>query len=219
MKAWSQDELVAAVEAYLALLKSLEQGHPINKNACYRQLAERFPQRSIKAFEYRMQNISYVMQQLGRPWLQGLKPAQNVGAKIEQQLEQIIAQCEVPLQPPIHVAEIPAAYKAPPAGAKMPAKQTVSIVQYVRDQQLREWILQNAQGQCECCKMPAPFVTDKNEPYLEVHHLRQLAHGGSDTPANCVALCPNCHRALHHSGQSEQLRQQLYQQITRLRPE
>ncbi|HHZ90859.1 TPA: HNH endonuclease [Candidatus Poribacteria bacterium] len=29
--------------------------------------------------------------------------------------------------------------------------------------------------------------------YLEIHHLRQLAAGGSDTIQNAVVVCPNCH--------------------------
>ena len=31
------------------------------------------------------------------------------------------------------------------------------------------------------------------KPYLEVHHIIQLAKGGPDTIKNAVALCPNCH--------------------------
>ncbi|WP_330847424.1 HNH endonuclease signature motif containing protein [Alicycliphilus denitrificans] len=34
-------------------------------------------------------------------------------------------------------------------------------------------------------------------PYLKVHHRVHLAHGGPDTVANTLALCPNCHRLRH----------------------
>ena len=34
---------------------------------------------------------------------------------------------------------------------------------------------------------------------LEIHHLEQVADGGSDEPTNLLPLCPNCH-TLHHSG-------------------
>jgi len=45
---------------------------------------------------------------------------------------------------------------------------------------------------------PAPFLRKKDQsPYLEVHHMIQLADGGEDTTENAVALCPNCHRQLH----------------------
>lgn len=34
---------------------------------------------------------------------------------------------------------------------------------------------------------------------IEIHHLDRVSEGGSNTPENLVALCPNCH-ALHHKG-------------------
>ena len=34
---------------------------------------------------------------------------------------------------------------------------------------------------------------------LDVHHLEQVSDGGTNEPANLLALCPNCH-ALHHRG-------------------
>jgi hypothetical protein len=33
----------------------------------------------------------------------------------------------------------------------------------------------------------------------EIHHLDLVSEGGTDTPDNLIALCPNCH-TLHHSG-------------------
>lgn len=53
-------------------------------------------------------------------------------------------------------------------------------------------------------------------PYLEVHHVLPLSKGGPDTPQNCVALCPNCHRAMHYSESKEELTLSLYQKIARL---
>ena len=50
-----------------------------------------------------------------------------------------------------------------------------------RSQWIRLYALQRAQGQCEGCGMPAPFLTPDRQPYLEVHpstlgrsHLSQL---------------------------------------------
>ncbi|WP_327020628.1 HNH endonuclease signature motif containing protein [Klebsiella pneumoniae] len=37
-----------------------------------------------------------------------------------------------------------------------------------------------------------------------------LSLSGADTISNCVALCPNCHRALHYSQNSEELIEELY---------
>lgn len=59
-------------------------------------------------------------------------------------------------------------------------------------------VLYRANGICEECKSPAPFIRASNgTPYLEVHHIRTLANGGEDTVENAIAVCPNCHRKLH----------------------
>ncbi len=59
-------------------------------------------------------------------------------------------------------------------------------------------VLLRANGICERCNKPAPFIRiSDNTPYLEVHHLEPLAAGGGDTTENAIALCPNCHRELH----------------------
>lgn len=85
MSGWPEDELTAAVEAYRQIEARLASGSAeLEKAKVYRKLAARYG-RSAKAWEYRMQNISHVLSQAGEPWLPGLRPAANVGAKIEQQ--------------------------------------------------------------------------------------------------------------------------------------
>lgn len=57
-----------------------------------------------------------------------------------------------------------------------------------------------AQGICEKCRSRAPFLRRSDgSPYLEVHHRVLLSQGGEDTVENAVALCPNCHREVHHA--------------------
>lgn len=60
-----------------------------------------------------------------------------------------------------------------------------------------EFAKRRANGVCQLCDRTAPFCNKLNEPYLELHHIRALAHGGADTIANTVALCPNCHKKMH----------------------
>ena len=55
-----------------------------------------------------------------------------------------------------------------------------------------------ARGKCEICGCPAPFVTPRGKPYLEVHHILRLADDGPDDIFHVVAICPNCHRKAHH---------------------
>ena len=54
-----------------------------------------------------------------------------------------------------------------------------------------------ANGVCQLCRKPAPFIDKKGHPYLESHHVIWLSRGGSDSIDNVVALCPNCHTKMH----------------------
>ena len=62
----------------------------------------------------------------------------------------------------------------------------------------------------------SPFLWEDSTPFLEVHRLRRLADGGSDTSANAIAACPNCHRELHYGLGKEGLRQRVYGSVERL---
>ena len=80
---------------------------------------------------------------------------------------------------------------------KTPKSSTNIQVVFARDRFVSELAKRRAQGKCELCKKMAPFNNAAGEPYLESHHINWLAHGGSDTIDNTVALCPNCHRKMH----------------------
>lgn len=103
-----------------------------------------------------------------------------------------------------------------PLGNKTPEKTTISVVQYVRDESVRRHVLSASNGFCECCGCAAPFKDAEGRPYLEVHHVRRLSDGGSDTVSNTVALCPNCHRQLHHGFDAPRLANSLYERVGRL---
>ncbi len=70
---------------------------------------------------------------------------------------------------------------------------------YYRSQAIKLYALKRANGICEGCRQPAPFITPERKPYLEVHHIRRLSDGGPDDPRWVVAICPNCHRKAHYS--------------------
>jgi predicted HNH restriction endonuclease len=70
---------------------------------------------------------------------------------------------------------------------------------YHRNPDVIATVLERANGECEKCNKPAPFIRATNgTPYLEVHHKIRLADGGEDTIENAIAVCPNCHRLLHY---------------------
>lgn len=82
---------------------------------------------------------------------------------------------------------------------KKPRKIVVRTELFVRNPDVVAEVLARAKGACERCGQQAPFLRAKDgEPYLEVHHKVQLANGGEDAIDNACALCPNCHRELHH---------------------
>lgn len=218
---WSKEELRGAVDAYVEMQRKERTGRPFTKKRYYEELAAQFG-RTEKAFEYRMQNISYVLSLMGRDWLTGLKPAKNVGANVAAEIEALLAQAEGRKTVPIAAFEIVVREVAKkknlpkPMGNLIPKATSSEVTQFQRDATVKAWVLQHANGTCENCKSPAPFNGADGFPYLEVHHVRQLADNGSDTVANAVALCPNCHRELHYGENSQALVTLLYERIGRL---
>lgn len=84
---WSQSEITACVEAYMRMLASSEAGQPINKSAERRRLiAGPLSKRNEGSVEYRMQNISAVLDALGIKWLTGYKPMEHVGPTQKNQI-------------------------------------------------------------------------------------------------------------------------------------
>lgn len=108
---------------------------------------------------------------------------------------------------------------ARPLGSPAP-RQVEGVVGRVfeRRPDVKAWVLRASAGVCELCRSPAPFVTGDGQPFLELHHVHRLADGGPDTVENAVAVCPNCHRMLHHGVDRGARREALYEQVTRLRP-
>jgi len=80
MEHWTEARLAAAVEAYRWMQRRIADGLRLNKRQLYRDLAREHGL-TPGAWEYRMQNISHVLHQLDEDWIDGLKPAKNVGPK------------------------------------------------------------------------------------------------------------------------------------------
>ena len=218
---WTEEALKAAVEAYVKMHSDEANGISFVKKQIYAGLAEQFG-RTEKSYEYRMQNISYVYSLMGRNWVSGLKPAKNVGSKTAAIIERFISEAEDQVLPPAAEFESQViSYKSKktlpkPSGIKEPEKTYSNVTNYVRDPKVKAWVLKEANGRCESCEADAPFTTAEGEPFLEVHHLRRLADGGSDTVSNAVALCPNCHREMHYGINKSTLVSSMYKKVSRL---
>lgn len=104
-----------------------------------------------------------------------------------------------------------------PYGALKPNKISIQSKVYARSPAVVAYILQESKGSCEACFQSAPFISDAGKPFLEVHHIVPLSDGGPDIPENCVALCPNCHRAMHYALNRKELMSSLYHNIARLK--
>ncbi|QSX74609.1 HNH endonuclease [Lysobacter arenosi] len=112
----------------------------------------------------------------------------------------------------------PASRRALIARAKQakgkPARKTVTSNDFVRDPLVVMGALARADGRCEmpgCTR--ALFKRTDGRVYLEVHHIQRLADEGDDTLDNAAALCPSCHRELHHGAEQYGLQQALADQV------
>ena len=144
-------------------------GEPFVKKRYYEDLSKRFG-RTAKSFEFRMQNISYVLSLMGREWLTGLKPARNVGANVAAIIEELVGEVEGRKSIPVAAFEIAvrddakSPLSAKPKGNPSPKSAAVEVTQYQRDPQVKAWVLKHADGVCECCRNHAPFKgTDERE--------------------------------------------------------
>ncbi|MDA8259067.1 MAG: HNH endonuclease [Betaproteobacteria bacterium] len=98
-----------------------------------------------------------------------------------------------------------AKHQEPAGGAPVP-KQTSKGVSsgYQRNPAVAADALAQARFNCEIDPNHKTFVSSaKKLPYVEAHHLVPISKQASfsfslDVTANVVALCPTCHRLLHH---------------------
>jgi 5-methylcytosine-specific restriction endonuclease McrA len=77
----------------------------------------------------------------------------------------------------------------------------VTRYEFYRSPFVVQAVKNRSNGFCEMigCVVPL-FKKDDGLPYLEVHHITPLAEGGEDSLLNTAALCPKCHRELHHGA-------------------
>jgi hypothetical protein len=95
-----------------------------------------------------------------------------------------------------------------------PAKKEVIRSDFVRDPAVVMGAIARANGRCEMPDCSADlFMRTDGSPYLEVHHIKRLADKGEDTLENAAALCPRCHRELHHGAHRAELGDRLAKAI------
>lgn len=87
--------------------------------------------------------------------------------------------------------------------------QCDDATRYERSQVVKAYVLARANGVCETCREPAPFEKPNGEPYLEAHHVFRMSDEGMDTPDAVAAICPTCHRRIHHGRDGDEYNRRL----------
>jgi len=89
---------------------------------------------------------------------------------------------------------------------------------YERSKAVRDYVIARAEGKCEANALHELFQGRDGQPYLEAHHTTRLSDGGVDHPKHVVALCPMCHRRVHHGVDGHALNDQLKDWLARSYP-
>lgn len=88
---WSLDELRAAVDAYLYMLRLEASSIPFSSTAYSRfLLTGPLRDRNEASIRYRMRNISQVMEERGAPVLRSFSPAPQVGKNVKKTINQLL---------------------------------------------------------------------------------------------------------------------------------
>jgi 5-methylcytosine-specific restriction protein A len=89
---------------------------------------------------------------------------------------------------------------------------------YVRSKAVKDYVLLRSRGECESCHEPAPFKRVDGSPYLEPHHTTRVSDGGLDHPRFVGAICPTCHREIHHGLDGKRRNAELTEYLAAIEP-
>lgn len=95
------------------------------------------------------------------------------------------------------------------------------VKQVERDRDIREVCLMRAGYQCEINSEHTSFTSSNGRQYVESHHIIPLKYQDKfdfnlDSPENLIALCPNCHKAIHYG--SRRTKEDILKMICEVRP-
>lgn len=89
---WSREEIEAAVSDYLDMMATELRGEPVNKAEHNRLLRNILTLRSKGSVEFKHQNISAVLIELGYPYITGYKPRRNYQDLLAQVVEERVSE-------------------------------------------------------------------------------------------------------------------------------
>ncbi|WP_084637752.1 MULTISPECIES: HNH endonuclease [unclassified Paracoccus (in: a-proteobacteria)] len=99
------------------------------------------------------------------------------------------------------------------ASRSVPAQGQRLTTVYERSKLICSYVFARANGTCEFCSSPAPFLRANGVPYLEAHHIHKLTDGGPDDPRTMIGICPNCHRRAHSAADRDQVNAAMLQAV------
>jgi hypothetical protein len=94
---WNDDELDAIIADYFAMLDAELSRRPYVKSRHSTALMERIG-RTHRSIEFKHQNISAVLDELGLPWIPGYKPKRNYQAAIFDAIDRYLSGRDLPYQ-------------------------------------------------------------------------------------------------------------------------
>jgi hypothetical protein len=95
--AWNDDELDAIIADYFAMLEADLSRRPYVKSRHSAALMARIG-RTHRSVEFKHQNISAVLDELGLPWIRGYKPKRNYQAAIFDAIDRYLSARDLPYQ-------------------------------------------------------------------------------------------------------------------------
>lgn len=131
---WSATELKSIVDDYFAMLREEQAGRPYSKADHRRNLMENVA-RNKGSVEFKHQNISAVLNDLGLPWISGYKPRRNYQSALLDVIADYLSKDPDPIpftpRPATGFSEAQALYLGPPPSSRE-AQKPQALVRLIR---------------------------------------------------------------------------------------
>jgi hypothetical protein len=106
---WTAREIQVAVDTYITVLKLYATGDAPTKSEWIRSAMLKLPGRSKKSVEYKLRNISAILDEEGLAWVPGWRPAENYQALLAEAVRRAVSVDDSPPHQPAIVDAKPAA--------------------------------------------------------------------------------------------------------------
>ena len=207
-KPWVEAELREAVEAYFWMQAQEKQSRTFDRAAVYTDLgASPLKGHSQQEIRRCMLHISAALVEVNRPHLGWMAPPSSPDAELLAAVIPVVRtrltearKLFAPTADPVQLIEnshtiAQRGLLRRPSGRRNPDKTQQSSTVWMRDPQVRAWVIRRAGGHCELCREKARYI-DAQGTFFKLFNLRPLSEGGADTVENTAALCPNCYQEL-----------------------